>query len=225
MSPDEVDKLPAIIFDFGGVLIDWNPKHLYSKMFNGDEEQMEYFLSVVCPLEWNEQMDAGRPFAEAVEERSQLFPEYEPYIRAYQSRWIEMVQGEFSGTVEILSALREEHYPLYALSNWSAETFPLVHRQYEFLNWFKAIILSGQVKLAKPDPAIFDLMLQLVNRPAGQCLFIDDNERNIITAIQLGFQTIHFTTPELLYTQLAEREIFLSNGEARIANVPTSSRG
>jgi len=207
MSQGNHSTQPTIVFDFGGVLIDWNPENLYRKMFNGDEATMEYFLSVVCPLEWNEQMDAGRPFADAIEERIHLFPEYEPYIRAYYGRWIEMVQGEFSGTVKILSALRSTGYSLFALSNWSIETFPLVKERFDFLNWFEEIILSGEVKLAKPDPAIYELLLQRVNRPAEQCLFIDDNERNIAAAQKLGLQTIHFSTPERLYTELAERKI------------------
>jgi 2-haloacid dehalogenase len=209
MSSNFFAKEPAIVFDLGGVLIDWSPEHLYRKMFNGNERDMEYFLSVVCPLEWNEKIDAGRPFAEAVAVRSKEFPEYEPFIRAYHERWIEMVLGDFPQTVEILSALRDSGYPLCALSNWSAETYPLVKERFEFLDWFDDVIISGDVKMAKPDPAIFDLLIRRVNQPAGQCLFIDDNKRNILAAERAGLQTIHFSSAERLVSQLAERNIML----------------
>lgn len=198
---------PAIIFDLGAVLIDWNPEYLFRKMFAGDEAEMDYFLTAVCPLEWNEQQDAGRLISEAVTERVALFPEYEPYIRAYYGRWIEMIGGAIMPTVDILAALRDKDFPLFALSNWSAETFPRVEKRYEFLSWFDDVIISGHEKMAKPDPAIYELTLRRVNRPAGQCLFIDDNKRNILVAEQLGFQTIHFTTPECLSAELHDRKL------------------
>lgn len=207
MLPETAIKQTAIIFDLGGVLIDWNPQYLFGKMFNGAEKEMEYFLTVVCPPEWNDALDAGRPFAEAVEERSREFPQYEPYIRAFHERWEEMVQGEFTETVKILAALREKEYPLFALSNWSAETFPLVKNRFDFLSWFDDIIISGAVHLAKPDPAIFKVMLEKVNQPAEECLFIDDNERNVLAAQDLGIQTIHFFTPQGLERELAGRNI------------------
>lgn len=210
------EKEPAVVFDLGGVLIDWNPKHLYRKMFNGNEQEMAYFLSVVCPLEWNEEIDAGRPFAEAVAQRSKEFPEYEAFIRAYHERWLEMVPGDFPHTVEILSALRDRGYPLFALSNWSAETYPLVKERFQFLDWFDEVIISGDVKMAKPDPAIYEVLLRRVDRPAGQCLFIDDNKRNILAADKVGLQTIHFSSPERLVSQLAERNIDLPKTETAI---------
>ncbi len=192
----------AIVFDLGGVLIDWNPRYLYRKMFNGDEQEMAYFLSAVCPMDWNETMDAGKPFAQAVQERIDLFPQYEPYIRAYHGRWVEMVGGEIEETIPVLARVKERGYPLFALSNWSAETFALVKNRFQFLDWFDEVVISGEVGAAKPDRKIFDVFLQRVGRPANHCLFIDDNKRNIEAAQMLGFQTIHFTGAQKLHAQL-----------------------
>ncbi|MDX1414152.1 MAG: HAD family phosphatase [Candidatus Promineifilaceae bacterium] len=202
---------PTLIFDLGGVLIDWNPQYLYRKIFAGSEEEMEFFLSTVCPLEWNEQQDAGRPFAEAIAERSKLFPEYAPYISAYWDRWEETISGEISGTVEILAALREHNFPLYALSNWSAETFPLVKNRFEFLSWFTEVFISGDAGIAKPDPRFYQHMLERIDHSAGQCLFIDDNERNILAAEKLGFQVFHFTSPDGLREELVDRRLIAAN--------------
>lgn len=176
------DKQPAIVFDLGGVLIDWNPKHLYRKMFDGDEAKSDYFLTVICPSDWNAKLDAGYPFAQAIEERIELFPEYTPYIRAYSARWEEMIGGEIAETVKILAVLRDQEYPLFALSNWSAETYPLVYRRFEFLSWFEEVILSGDVKTAKPDPAIYEAALRRIHREAHECLFIDDSAQNVLAA-------------------------------------------
>ena len=200
-------KQPAIVFDLGGVLIDWQREHLYKKMFAGNEAGMQYFLDEVCSLEWNAQMDCGYPFAKAIEERVELFPAYEEYIRAYWTRWEEMVPGQISGTVEILAALREHGYPLAVLSNWSEETHARVYKQFEFLHWFDEVLISGREKLIKPDPAIFHLLLDRLQRSAEECLFIDDSVANIQAASQLGIQTILFTSPEKLRTELRERAL------------------
>lgn len=195
----------VIIFDIGGVLVDWNPRHLYRKMFNGDEAKVEHFLSEVCTFDWNAQMDRGYPLAKAIEERAAQFPEYEAEIRAYQSRWEEMIGGDFPGTVEIVAALRGQGYPLFLLSNWFVETYPLIYKRFEFLHWFEDVILSGAVKAAKPDPEIYHATLERVQREAGDCLFIDDSEGNIRAARELGFQTILFTSPEQLRAELSGR--------------------
>ncbi|MDX9864117.1 MAG: HAD family phosphatase [Anaerolineaceae bacterium] len=200
-------RQPAIIFDLGGVLIDWQREHLYKKMFAGDQAGMQYFLDEVCSLEWNAQMDCGYPFARAIEERVALFPEYEDYIRAYWTRWEEMVPGQISGTVDILAALRQQGYPLAVLSNWSAETHARVYRKFEFLHWFDEVVISGREKLIKPDPAIFHLLLDRLGRPAEECLFIDDSETNVRAAGELGIETVLFTSSEQLCTELRKRGI------------------
>jgi len=207
----ENGKQPAIIFDLGGVLIDWKREHLYRKMFAGDEAGMRFFLDEVCSLEWNAQMDAGYPFAKAIEERVAQFPEFEEYIRAYWTRWEEMVPGDLAGTVEILADLRRQKYPLAVLSNWSTETHARVYERFEFLHWFDEVVLSGQVKLIKPDPAIFHLVLSRLSRPAEECLFIDDSAANIEAASAVGIQAIQFTSPEQLRADLAERGVKVNN--------------
>lgn len=205
------NKQPAIIFDLGGVLIDWNPRHLYRQLFNGNETKMDYFLTIVCSQEWNSKQDAGYPFSQAVADRIKLFPEYEPYIRAYFSRWEEMIKGEIKGTVKLLSNLRDNGYHLYALSNWSAETYPLIYKRFNFLSWFEEVVISGQVKMIKPNASIFNLLLNQINFSAQECLFIDDSDKNIETANRLGFQTIQFYSPDHLNLELCKRGLISSS--------------
>lgn len=193
---------PAIIFDLGAVLIDWDRRHLYDKVFNGRIAERDYFLDHVCTLEWNASMDAGRPFAEAVAAKIAEFPDYKPYITAYQTRWEEMVVGPIDGTVSVMSALKEAGYEIHALSNWSAETFPLVRPRFEFLDWFEEIVLSGEVKTIKPEPQIYRILLERINRLPEDCVFVDDSAANIAAARNLGFQTIQFHSPARLQIEL-----------------------
>jgi 2-haloacid dehalogenase len=191
----------AIIFDLGGVLIDWNPRHLYRKLF-ADEAAMEKFLSEICTPHWNEQQDAGRSFAEAVELLSGQHPQHAELISAFWLRWPEMIGGAIEPTVEVMKELKAAGHPLYALSNWSAETFPLARPKFEFFDWFDEIVISGEVKLIKPDPRIFELLLNRISRRASDCVYIDDSAVNVAAAQALGFQTIHFTTGARLREEL-----------------------
>lgn len=200
--------LKAIVFDFGGVLFDWNPHYLYRKYFN-DAEAVERFLSTIGFAEWNAQQDRGRPFAQAVAELSAQFPEHADLIRAYDERWIESLGGAIQPTVDILRSLKEAGYPLYALSNWSAEKYQLVRARYEFLSWFQDIVISGAVKIAKPDPRIFELLLGKIKQPAENCLLIDDSVDNIKVARGLGFATIRLESPEQLRMELVQIGLLL----------------
>jgi 2-haloacid dehalogenase len=199
-----------IVFDIGGVLIEWDPRHLYRKLFNGDEVAMSHFLTKICSPAWNAQMDKGKPFSVAVAELAEEYPEYSSLIFAYQTRWKEMIAGAIEPTVGVLAGLYQAGYPLYALSNWSAETFPLMRERYAFLDWFEEIVLSGETGLAKPDPAIYDVFLQRTGLEAAGCLFIDDSPENIKVAGRLGFETIHFESAGQLETALQERGYFSS---------------
>ena len=196
---------PAIIFDFGGVLIDWNPRYLYRKLFPGDEQAMERFLVEIGFDEWNRLQDAGRPFSVAVAELCTRHPQYCDLIRLYDERYPESINGAIPGTVDILRQLRTAGYPLYAISNWPAEKFDLVRPDYEFFGWFRGIVISGEVGAAKPDPRIFHALLEQVGRPAGECLLIDDSPVNIAAAQALGFQTLRFHSPAQLAGELARR--------------------
>lgn len=204
-TPTTNTHLPAIIFDFGGVLLDWNPRYLYRKLFPNDEVGMERFLAEIDFDEWNRLQDAGRPFSVAVAELCSRYPQYCDLIRAYDERYLESLKGTIPGTVDILRSLWKEGFSLFGFSNWSAEKFYLARPEYEFLGWFQGIVISGEVGLTKPDPRIFQLLLVEVDRPAGECLLIDDSPANISTAHVLGFQTIHFHRPSQLAGELTRR--------------------
>jgi 2-haloacid dehalogenase len=191
----------TIIFDLGGVLIDWNPQHLFRKIFP-DQEEMDFFLREVCSLEWNAQIDRGYPFKVAIAELTAEHPEYTDQINAYFDRWDEMISGSFPETVKILKEIKDAGYPLVGLSNWSGETLPRVAHQFEFLNWFDPLVLSGEVEMVKPDPDIYHYLLKEINREPGECIFIDDSEVNIQTAEKLGFEGIHFSSPQQLRDRL-----------------------
>jgi 2-haloacid dehalogenase len=192
------------VFDLGGVLVDWNPRHLYRKLFGGDEAAMEQFLATVCTQAWNECQDAGRSFAEATAELVARHPGKVALIEAYGNRFDEMMAGPIAGTVEILAELRRREVPLYALSNWSAETFPLAERRFDFLRWFRGIVLSGQEKVIKPDRRIFEILLARYGLLPRDLVYIDDNAKNAAAAAALGMRGIHFVDPATLRRELAE---------------------
>ena len=181
------------VFDLGGVLIDWNPRYLYHKLFDGDTEAMEEFLATVCTQPWNEQQDAGRPFADACASLKLVHPHKAPLIDAWVRRYDEMLAGPISGTVDILTKLNSHRVPLYALSNWSAETYPWAVKRFDWLQWFRGIMLSGEVKLVKPDPRIFQLLLERFAIDAKSVVYIDDVESNVQAARALGMSGIRFT--------------------------------
>ena len=191
-----------VIFDLGGVLIDWNPRYLYRQLLP-DEEQVETFLSTVCTMEWNEEQDGGRPFEEGIAILTQKWPEHKSLIEAYYHRWIEMIGGAIYDSVDVLKILHEKGIPLYALTNWSDQTFPLIRDDFPFLDWFDGIVVSGEEKLKKPDPAIYRLILDRYALEPAQTIFIDDNKRNIEAAGALGIQTHHFTSAEAMAGALA----------------------
>lgn len=190
------------VFDLGGVLIDWNPRHLYRKLFD-DEAEMERFLADVCTNEWNLEQDAGRPFAEACALLVEKHPEQKDLIEAYRTRWVEMLAGPIEGAVAILHELKERGVPLYALTNWSAETFPLALGRFDFLQWFRGTIVSGKERVVKPDPRIYRLLFERFEIDPQQAVYIDDNKRNAEAATELGLHGIHFTTPEALRLELS----------------------
>lgn len=197
---------PVIIFDLGGVLIDWNPRYLYRQFF-ADKAALEAFITEVGLSEWNAQQDAGRPFAEAVALLSAQYPHHAAPIQAFWERWPEMLGGAVEGTVEIMRELRERGHRLFALSNWSAETYPHAAARFEFLQWFEYIALSGRLKLVKPQPEIYAHLQERIARPAEECLFIDDSLGNVEAARQCGWQAIHFSAPEDLRAELRQRGI------------------
>jgi len=191
------------IFDLGGVVIDWNPRYLYRKLFNGDETAMESFLAVVCTPSWNAQQDAGRSFADGCDSLKRLYPDKADLIDAWYQRYEEMLGGEIPGTVEILRELRSRSVPIYALSNWSAETFPIALNRFECLSWFNGVLLSGQVKLLKPDPRIFQILLDAFRIEPSCAIYIDDRSENVEAGIELGMRGVVFKDSGALRAELA----------------------
>lgn len=200
----------TLIFDLGAVLIDWNPNYLYSKIFQ--EEEMRFFLANICTPAWNEEQDAGRSLREATDLLIAQFPEHEANIRIFYDRWPEMLQGEIPDMIELLRVIKASgNYKLYALTNWSAETFPIAQERFEFLSWFDGIVVSGVEKDRKPFASFYTTLLNRYSINPDEALFIDDNLRNIKAAEQLGIHAIHFTNADELKPQLIEYGIPIGN--------------
>lgn len=192
----------TLVFDLGGVLIDWNPDYLYSKLIP-DEKERKWFLSTICTPDWNEEQDAGHSLREATEHLVGKYPEHEAAIRAYYDRWTEMLGGPIHETVEIFRELKERgQLKLYALTNWSAETFPVALGMYEFLHWFDGRLVSGEEKIRKPFPEIYRKLIDRFGIEPRKAIYVDDNVRNVLPARELGFIGIHFRTPALFREEL-----------------------
>ena len=182
-----------IIFDFGGVVMDWNPRYFFKDYFN-DDERMEYFLKHIAEDEWNAEQDRGRSLQEGTEIQVAKFPEWEKEIRAYYDNWTTMLKSDIPENVEVLRKLEHSKYELFGLTNWSAETFPYALENYDFFNAFKGkIVVSGTEKLIKPDPKIWEVLLERYHLKPEESVFIDDNPKNIEMAKTLGFITVHIT--------------------------------
>ena len=199
--------IKAIVFDFGGVLLDWNPHNVFRPYFPDDPQGLEDFLQEIGFYAWNAELDRGHSFAEGVAELSAKFPHRANLIAAFAENWSNSIVGSIEGTVDILHKLKKKSYPLYGLSNWSDETFPLMLEEYAFFDEFDDIVFSGEIKLIKPEPEIYHYLLNRIDYSASECLFIDDSLPNIETAEKLGFQTIHFHSPEELEEKLKAFEL------------------
>ena len=180
-----------IIFDFGGVLLDWNPRYLYKSYFNNDEE-MEHFLADICNGEWNIKQDDGRPFAEAVKELQAKFPEYAEAIQMYDDDWEKMLKCELPESIDLLKELKSMGYGIYGLTNWSAEKIGYAFANYSFFSLFDGIVVSGVEKVVKPDRKIYEILLERYSLKPGECVFIDDNQDNVDMAKVLGINAIRF---------------------------------
>jgi len=196
-------RVTTVVFDIGNVLVDWNPRYLYRKLFD-DAEAMERFLGEVCTSDWNLELDRGRPFAEAVAERVALYPDFADLIRAYDARWSEMIAGPIAGTVALLERLAERETPLYALTNFSDEKYVETFERFGFFQRFLGVVVSGRVKLLKPDPAIYRLLLESYGLDPTACLFIDDSPANVEGARKVGLHATRFESPEQIERMLKE---------------------
>jgi len=186
-----MEQLKNIVFDFGGVLIDWNPVYLYRDVFE-TEEEMNYFLEHICRYDWNILQDAGRPLAEATRLLQEKHPRYRDQIALYYGRWEEMLGGTIEKNTRLIKPLKQK-YSVYGLTNWSAETIPLAMKRYDFFADLDGMVVSGEEEIVKPDPALYRILLERYGLKAEESLFIDDNAANIETARQLGFRVVHLT--------------------------------
>ncbi len=191
-----------VVFDLGGVLIDWDPRHLYRKLFAGDEAAMEHFLATVCTREWHRHHDAGRSFAEGARILKDQHPDKAELIDAFGARQDEMMRGPIAGSVEILAELRDRDTPLYALSNWPAEGFVQARKRFEFLRWFRGIVISGEIGAIKPQPRIYEVLIGRFAINPHDSVYIDDVEVNAAAARPFGMHAIHFTDPAALRAEL-----------------------
>ena len=191
----------TVVFDLGGVLIEWDPRHLYRQLFD-DPDEMESFLAEATTAEWNAYQDAGRPWVEGVELLVAEHPQRRELIEAFHWRWPEMLAGEILGTVDVLADLRAAGVRLVALSNWSAEMFPVARERFDFLAWFEGIVISGEVGVNKPDRRIFDHLAEQFGVEPAAALFIDDSSTNVDAATALGFRAIQFTDAARLRREL-----------------------
>ena len=191
------------VFDIGGVLLDWNPRYLYRTLFE-DPAAMETFLATVCTSEWNRRLDGGMTLAEGIAELLERFPDQADMIRAYRDRWTEMIPAALDESVAILEELKSAGHPLYAITNFAAETFELTRQRWDFLGHFDDIVVSGEIRALKPQPEIYRRLLDDNGLTAGDCLFIDDVQENVDGAIAVGMHAVRFTDATALRSELGE---------------------
>ena len=198
-----MSNINTIIFDLGGVLIDWNPKYVYREVFDGDEEKVDWFLNEICTMDWNVAHDAGRSLKDGTELLIKQYPQYEAWIRIYYDRWADMLGGPIKDTVDVLNKLKKaNNTQLYALTNWSAETFPVALERYSFLHDFKGIVVSGTEKTRKPFAKIYEIILDRYLITPEKAVFIDDNLDNVKAAQSIGIIGIHFHNAQQLAQEL-----------------------
>lgn len=201
-------SIDTIIFDLGGVLIDWNPRYVFHETYFDSPEKRDYFFQHICTSDWNEEQDAGRSIVEATQLLVEQFPDWENAIRDYYGKWTDMLGGPISGTVEIFRRLKAQHsHRTYALTNWQANLFDIALVRYDFLHWFDGRVVSGEEKTRKPFPEFYQRLLDRYEVNPEKALFIDDNLRNVKAAEDLGIQSIHFQNPEQLEQLLHHHQI------------------
>ena len=199
-----MQKIDTIVFDLGGVLVDWNPENLFRKIFE-TEEEVQHFLNEICTYEWNAEQDAGRTIEEANRILIQQYPDFEEEIRAYYGRWVEMFGPNLQGTIDILDQLvKNDNYRVLALTNWSAETWPTALELFPFFQWFEGILVSGHENMKKPERRIYQLLCDRFNVDKTKAVFFDDSLKNVKGAQEFGLHAFQFISPEQLREELKQ---------------------
>lgn len=183
--------IDTVVFDIGGVLIDWSPRHLYARLLP-DPVELDWFLTHVVTLDWHFQHDAGRPLAETVPELCARFPGYRALIEVYGPRWLETIAGPVQGVTPILRRLAGQGVPLFAITNFSAEFYPRFAAAWPDMALFQDVVISGVERIVKPDPALYAIAIARFGHAPDRMLFIDDRADNVAAAVSLGFRGHHF---------------------------------
>jgi 2-haloacid dehalogenase len=201
-------SINTIIFDLGGVLIDWNPRYVFDDNYFETEEKRQYFFNTICTSDWNEEQDAGRSIVEATQLLVKQFPDWEKPVRDYYGRWTDMLKAPIDETVELFRELKTMNkYKIYALTNWQKGLFDIALVRYNFLHWFDGRVVSGEEKTRKPFPEFYQLLLNRYQVNPSEAIFIDDNLRNVKAAEALGIDSIHFQSTQQLRQKLEEYKI------------------
>ncbi len=203
----------TIIFDLGGVLLDWSPRYVYTETYFDSREKHDYFFNTICTSDWNEEQDAGRSIVEATQLLVGQYPDWEQPIRDFYGRWTEMLRGPIPETVELFRRIKDSgKYKTYALTNWQGDLFHVALVRYNFLHWFDGRVVSGDEKTRKPFAEFYQRLLDRYAVNPREALFIDDSLRNVKAAEELGIRSIHFQSPAQLGRELEERGIILPQG-------------
>ena len=199
-----MDTIKNVVFDFGGVLLDWNPRYFYKSIFN-DDQKMEYFLQNIATSTWNAQMDKGRSFEECMKELAEQYPEYKDPIMLYRKGWETMLKGPIESGMRVLDAvMNAQKFKVYGLTNWSAETFPGTFNKYKFLQKFEGIVVSGEEQMIKPEKGIYLTLIERYNLVPEETFFMDDNIQNVETALSRGINAVQFTGTDKNLEQIAK---------------------
>ena len=199
-----MDTIKNVVFDFGGVLLDWNPRYFYKSIFN-DDQKMEYFLQNIATSTWNAQMDKGRSFEECMKELAEQYPEYKDPIMLYRKGWETMLKGPVESGIRVLDAvMNAQKFKVYGLTNWSAETFPGTFNKYKFLQKFEGIVVSGEEQMIKPEKGIYLTLIERYNLVPEETFFMDDNIQNVETALIRGINAVQFTGTDKNLEQIAK---------------------
>lgn len=198
----------TVIFDLGGVLIDWNPEYVFDEHYFETQHKKEFFFKNICTSDWNEEQDAGRSIVVATQLLINQYPEWEPAIRDFYGRWTDMLGGPIEETVDIFREIKDKGlHRTYALTNWQASLFDIALVRYDFLHWFDGRVVSGEEKTRKPFADFYHRLLDRYKVNPAEAIFIDDNLRNVKAAQELGINSIHFQSPKQLRELLKSHDI------------------